>query len=179
MNPSIDPAEAVAFSGSRPEKFPFPYTPDSPAYRALREALYRAVTTACQRGQRTFLCGMAVGFDTLAGLQVLRARGAGYGARLVCAVPYAGVADRWPRPDRYAFDHLCREAGEVVTLSPRYFSGCFHARNRWLVDHAGLLICYHCGVPGGTAYTVRYAKSRGLPIQNLAEEGPEQLTLAL
>ena len=93
MTPSIDRAEAAAFSGYRPEKFPFPYTPDSPAYRALREGLYRAVTTACQRGQHTFLCGMATGFDTLAGLQVLKARGAGYGAQLVCAVPYAGVAD--------------------------------------------------------------------------------------
>ncbi len=179
MTPPINPAETAAFSGYRPEKFPFPYTPDSPAYRALREALYRAVVAACQAGRRTFLCGMAPGFDTLAGLQVLRARGAGCGARLVCAVPYAGVADRRPRPDRYAFEHLCREAGEVVTLSPRYFTGCFHARNRWLVDRAGLLICYHCGVPGGTAYTVRYAQSKGLPIQNLAEEGPVQLTLAL
>ena len=37
------------------------------------------------------------------------------------------------------------------------------------------IFCYHCGVPGGTAYTVRYAKSKGVPIQNLAEEGPEQL----
>ena len=44
------------------------------------------------------------------------------------------------------------------------------ARNRHLVDHSGTCICYLTRSAGGPAYTVDYARKKGLRIINLAEE---------
>ena len=43
-------------------------------------------------------------------------------------------------------------------------------RNRFLVDHSRMLICYLTGERGGTAATVRYALKQKLPVVNLALE---------
>ena len=67
--------------------------------------------------------------------------------------------------DRY-FDML-EQADDVVTLSARYFHGCYHARNRYMVDAADavLAVCRE-GSSGGTQYTVGYAwqKNRELVV---------------
>ena len=44
-------------------------------------------------------------------------------------------------------------------------SGCYHARNRYLVDHADSVLALYNGSPtGGTAYTVKYACQRNKEI---------------
>ena len=43
-----------------------------------------------------------------------------------------------------------------------------HQRNRALVDRSAFCICYLRTQTGGTAYTVRYAREKGLKIWNLA-----------
>ena len=57
----------------------------------------------------------------------------------------------------------------LVCLSERYYQGCMHERNRYMVDHSRVCICYLTERTGGTAYTVEYARSRGLKIFNLAK----------
>ena len=47
-----------------------------------------------------------------------------------------------------------------------------HRRNRYLVDHGCVCVCYLTGDSGGTAYTVRYAEKQGLEIINIAQGGP-------
>ncbi len=47
---------------------------------------------------------------------------------------------------------------------------CIVKRNRHLVDYSSACICYLNKSTGGTAYTVEYAKKRGLQIINLAEK---------
>ena len=44
-----------------------------------------------------------------------------------------------------------------------------HRRYRHLVDHSGVCVCYLNRDSGGTAYTVRYAKEKGLEIVNLVQ----------
>ena len=46
--------------------------------------------------------------------------------------------------------------------------GCMYKRNRHLVDHSGVCVCYLTKDSGGTTYTVRYARAHGLEIINLA-----------
>ncbi|HIS50977.1 MAG TPA: DUF1273 domain-containing protein, partial [Candidatus Gallacutalibacter pullistercoris] len=45
---------------------------------------------------------------------------------------------------------------------------CMHRRNRHLVDESGICVAYCVKPNGGTAYTVMYAKQKGLPVINLA-----------
>ncbi|MCL2883887.1 MAG: hypothetical protein FWF49_00185 [Oscillospiraceae bacterium] len=42
------------------------------------------------------------------------------------------------------------------------------ARNRALVDHSDVCVCFLNKSTGGTAYTVKYAQKKGLSIINLA-----------
>ncbi len=41
-------------------------------------------------------------------------------------------------------------------------------RNRHLVDHSGVCVCYLTKERGGTAYTAQYAQRQGLEIVNTA-----------
>ena len=43
-------------------------------------------------------------------------------------------------------------------------------RNRYLVDNSSLCICYLTRQTGGTAYTVRYAESKGVTVLNLSKQ---------
>ena len=48
-----------------------------------------------------------------------------------------------------------------------FTAGCYHERNRYMVDNSSKLICYYDGSGGGTGYTVEYVKKRSIQIVNL------------
>jgi len=52
-------------------------------------------------------------------------------------------------------------------VSACYTPACMQRRDRYMVDHAALLIAAFDGSPGGTRYTVEYAMRRGLEIVDL------------
>ena len=47
-------------------------------------------------------------------------------------------------------------------VQQQYSPGCMQRRNRYMVDHASLLIAVHDGLPGGTRRTIEYALRRGI-----------------
>ena len=58
----------------------------------------------------------------------------------------------------------------VVHVSREYTSDCMHRRNRHLVDYSGTCISYLMRSSGGTAYTVDYARKKGLHVINIAND---------
>ncbi len=93
--------------------------------------------------------------------------------RLIAAVPYEEQAAEWTEADRDIYYDTLALCDEVVTLNTRYRRGCFHERNRWMVDRASRLVCYHDGSASGTGYTVLYAQKKGLEIVNLFDSSVE------
>ncbi len=155
---------ACSFTGHRPERLPGGYAAwDSPA-SPLRPWIRRAVEEAAADGYRDFICGMALGADTLAAEEVLGLRERLEGIRLIAAVPCPEQADRWRQPDRMRYRRLLRLADWMYTASPVYTPYAMHLRNRWMVEHASRLIAIFDGSPGGTAHTVRLAEKQGLDI---------------
>lgn len=170
-----DRLTTVAFTGHR--------TYDGQAAAALRAT----VGELYARGFRTFLCGMAMGFDLAAAEAVLACRdsetGSAFspaaapephsphtpmpGLRLVAVIPFRGQESRFPAADRERFRRVLAAADHSVTLSPSYHAGCYAVRNNYLVEHAALLVAWYDGSPGGTHYTVRRALVRGLEFINL------------
>lgn len=150
-------------------------------------ALRATVGELYARGFRTFLCGMAMGFDLAAAEAVLACRdsetGSAFspatapdphfphtpmpGLRLVAVIPFRGQESRFPAVDRERFRRVLAAADHSVTLSPSYHAGCYAVRNNYLVEHAALLVAWYDGSPGGTHYTVRRALGRGLEFINL------------
>ena len=70
---------------------------------------------------------------------------------------------------------LIKYCSEVITVSDHYSRNSFLERNRYLVDHASRLIGICRGESGGTGYTIRYARSKGLELDliQLAAHGAE------
>lgn len=163
-----DRSTAACFSGYRPEKFSF-----DPAYAParlveLRQLLENAVRTAHTDGYTVFLSGMSRGFDLWAAQAVLRLREE-LGLHLICALPFDGQSDGWEAAWQTTHRDVLMRADQVFSLAHQYTPDCFHVRNRFLVDGASRLICWWDGMPGGTQYTLRYAKRQGLTIVNLAD----------
>ena len=52
----------------------------------------------------------------------------------------------------------------MTVLNETYAPGCFHQRNRYMVDKADCVIAVWDGTPGGTGYTVAYAREKGVPV---------------
>lgn len=155
------------FSGYRVEKMPF--LANDPHVDALHTALDRAIADAIAQGYTGFFSGMSTGFDLWAAEAVLRARES-LSIQLFCAIPFDQQASRYSPQWKRRFNHCLLAADRVFALSREYYTGCYAARNRFMVDASSLLICYFDGKPGGTAQTVRMAKQNGLRIVNLADE---------
>lgn len=54
-----------------------------------------------------------------------------------------------------------------VCLAKSYYPQVYYDRNKWMIEHSSLLICYQSSGRGGTAYTVNSAEKNGVPV-NLA-----------
>lgn len=136
----------------------------------IAQALESAVLSMIHSGYRYFGAGGALGFDTLAAKTVLRLRQRYPDIRLILVLPCVSQADKWPPVDVAVYRKIMEQADKVVYTSHAYTAGCMFKRNRHLVDHSSVCICYLEKATGGTAYTVDYARKNGLRIINIAEK---------
>ena len=140
--PAFRRETACSFSGHRPGRLPGGYaawhTPSSPLRFWIRKALEEAYTD----GYRDFVCGMALGADTLAAEEVLAMRERRPAVRLIAALPCPGQEARWPLADKERYRTLLAQAGLCVTACPAYTPYAMHARNRWMVEHTSRLIAW-------------------------------------
>lgn len=137
---------------------------------AVTVRLETVVDGLYRRGIRFFGAGGALGFDTLAAETVLRLRPVLPGVKLILVLPCLSQAQRWSEEDRRIYEEIIERADKTVYISQEYTKDCMFRRNRHLVDNSGICVCYLTERNGGTAYTVHYARSQGLPIINLARE---------
>lgn len=142
--------------------------------KKLSPILYDRLKSEIQKlilhdGITTFYTGGALGWDTLAARAVIEVRKELPDVRLILVLPCKDQAKRWKAADREVYDSLKASADEVVCLAEHYYRGCMFLRNRYLVDHCSVCVCYQTKDSGGTAYTVNYAGKKGLKIINLAE----------
>ena len=54
-----------------------------------------------------------------------------------------------------------------TVVSETYTPNCMQRRNRYMVDHASLLIAVFDGQSGGTRNTIQYAMERGIQIVDM------------
>lgn len=119
-----------------------------------------------KNGVDTFLCGMAVGFDTECAQSVLTLKEK-YDVKLVACLPCANQSDTFSQKNKLIYNTILEKCDEVITLAPVYRSGCMHARDRYMVDNSDVLVCFLRKNFGGTFYTVHYAKKLGKKIIEL------------
>ena len=159
--------ESCCFTGHRPEKLPWGYNEEDPRCLALKQRISSAVEAACREGFRHFLCGMAAGCDLYFCEAVLLLRQRCLGVTVEAAIPCPTQADDWPADLRGRYRRLVAECDYQTMVSQAYTSQCMLRRDRYMVDHASLLIAAFNGSPGGTRYTLEYAMRKGLQIVDL------------
>ena len=159
--------ESCCFTGHRPGKLPWRYNEFDPRCLKLKRRIADAVELAYEQGFRHFLCGMAMGCDLYFCEAVLALRERHPDVTVEAAIPCPTQADAWPPAQRERYDRLVAACDFKTMVSGQYTSTCMLRRDRYLVDHASLLIAAFDGTSGGTRYTVEYALNQGLAIVDL------------
>lgn len=168
------PDHACAFTGHRPQKFPWGFNESDPACAALRDTLAAQIAALVDTGYTDFLSGMALGVDQWAAQAVLALRKKHRGLRrlfgmgkkntlrLHCFLPCEGQDAKWPQASKELYRSVLEQADSVVYVSRKYDDQCMMWRNRALVENAALVLAVYDGeTRGGTAATVRYARELG------------------
>lgn len=127
------------------------------------------IFNAIEEGYTDFYSGGAVGFDTVAAQTILELKEQYPYIKLILVLPCKTQTDYWKQEDKNEYERIKKSSDKVVWTSEKYTSDCMFKRNRYLVDHCSLCICYLTRQTGGTAYTVNYAKNKGIEIINIAE----------
>lgn len=136
--------------------------------RKIEKRTEEALIEAIKQGYRFFGAGGALGFDTLAAQTVLRLKKTYPQIKLILVLPCLSQTRGWRPEDIAEYERIKAAADKVVYTSQEYTRDCMFKRNRHLVDNSSLCIAYLTENTGGTAYTVDYARSKGLIIRNVA-----------
>ncbi len=136
--------------------------------QTLADRLDQALHALYSHGFRDFLCGGALGFDTLAAQHVLLLRNEHADVRLRMVIPCSSQSANWKESDCRIYEQLLYSADETLVLSPTYYEGCMLVRNRFMVDHSAFCVCFLRHHRGGTMYTALYAMNQEVPVLNLA-----------
>ena len=136
--------------------------------RKIEKRTEEALIEAIKQGYQFFGAGGALGFDTLAAQTVLRLKKTYPQIKLILVLPCLSQTRGWRPEDIAEYERIKAAADKVVYTSQEYTRDCMFKRNRHLVDNSSLCIAYLTENTGGTAYTVDYARFKGLIIKNVA-----------
>jgi len=165
----LDVGNKCCFTGYRPSKFPFPLSQNSREYIEFENSLVKTILDLADCSVNEFYCGLAMGFDIIAGECVLLAKEIRpqQNIRLVCAVPFAAQSANYPPQWKERYDTLLRLADRAVLTSDNYHKSCYAIRNKFMVDASDTVVTWFDGKSGGTKNTIAYAISKNRKIINL------------
>jgi uncharacterized phage-like protein YoqJ len=145
---------------------------DGEAMQELSRLLDGVLDRLIADGVTVFRTGGAMGFDTLAALKVLERREHDPSLSLELCLPCRDQTHGWDARSREYYEYILTHADRVSYVQEAYTKGCMLARNRMLVDGSQFCIGYCTSERGGSAYTLDYAKKKGLRVINLARMLP-------
>ncbi len=154
-----------AFTGHRPKSFPWKYDETAPSCILLKEALTTQIVALADSGISDWLSGMALGVDLWSAQVILALREKNPAFKLPCVLPCENQESKWTVSTQEQYLSILAQANDVIYVSRVYHQNCMLERNRYLVDHASILLAVYNGVfRSGTGMTVRYAIKQGRDI---------------
>ena len=167
MSPQTHKENTCCFSGHRPEKLPWHNNERDKRCVQLKQKLYDVVLALYFSGICHFVCGMARGSDFYFAEAVLSLRRDYENVTLEAVSPCEEQAKNWSETDRNRYYQLISECDTETLLQSTYTNDCMLRRNRYMVDHASVLVAVFDGTFGGTLHTVNYALRKELEIIEL------------
>ncbi len=155
------------FTGHRSQKLPWGGNELDPRCLELKTRLADTLEAVYSAGFTHFICGMAEGTDLYFCEAVLALREEHPEIRIEAAIPFAGQSSRWPMVQKERYNRLVAACDTVTVLQDEYTPQCMMHRNKYMVDHADILIACYSGQSGGTLNTMRYALQKDVQILHL------------
>ena len=155
----------ACFTGHRSQKLPWGFNENDERCLAMKIKLRKTIETAIQDGYKTFLCGMAIGFDTICAETVLDLKRIYPDIKLIGAIPCKDQDKLWSAKDKKRYKELLKQLDGIRCIYNKYIGAeCMLERNSYMIKNSTLLIALFNGQSGGTEKTILLAKERGLKI---------------
>ena len=132
-------------------------------YNHIYELVLYNIQKLYKQGITDFVCGGALGFDTLAANAVIEAKQT-LDIKLHLILPCKDQSNSFNDQQKFEYERIMHYADSVEVLYEHYVRGCMHERNRKLVNSSCCGIAFCNKSTGGSAYTVKLAISNNLPI---------------
>jgi len=140
----------------------------------MENVLKSAIDKVMEDGYRIFYGGLARGFDIIAAEAVIKLKEKHMNQdreiALISVAPFRGQEMKWGKKWRKRHDDVLKASDSIIVLNEKYITGCYHERNRYMVDNCSKLIGLLADKEGGTKHTFDYAKEKGLDIHNIWEQ---------
>lgn len=147
----------IAITGHRPKSLDNDYTYSSEIWQFVRSQL---IETFVKVKPPRIYTGMALGVDTVAAEVAL-----GLQIPYVACVPCYGQENAWTEQQKEHYYTLLEYAeSEVIVTKDTYKPWYMQERNKYMVDHADLVVAVWNGVKGGTRNCVEYALRQQVPV---------------
>ena len=154
--------KTCVFTGHRPQRLPFGSNESDARCVALKAKLREQIVELIeQENVRHFISGMALGIDLFAAEIVLDLKTDYPSITLESAIPCETQAIKWTVAQREQYYEIAARCDKETMLQTHYTPDCMDKRNRYMVDHADIILAVWDGKPSGTGRTVMYTQSKG------------------
>ena len=153
-------------TGHRPKGFPFERKHMNASYEKYLSVLDEAFEDLVGNGCVYYISGMAYGADLDFADMVLDYRSMDKEILLEAALPYpVDLAKLFLDKDNEK-SSILRDCDYIKFVSPNYYRGCMHKRNRYMVDKSDILLAiWNEKYDGGTWDTIKYAQKQGKTVK--------------
>ncbi len=155
----------LCFTGHRSQKLPWGFNEVDERCLKMKKILCLEIEKSILQGYKTFLCGMALGFDMICAEIVLNFKKKYKDIKLVGAIPCKNQDSKWNIKQKKRYRKILNQLDTIRCIYKKYNGArCMIERNNFMVNNSSKMIALFNGIDGGTKKTIDYAKKLGLEI---------------
>lgn len=144
-------SNTCAFTGHRYQKLPWGNKEKDPRCKKMKQQLKKEIIKAIESGYKNFICGMALGFDTIVAEMIIELKNSYPNIKLIGAIPCKQQDKYWCKKDKLKYKKLLTQLDSIRCLYDEYIGPeCMLERNRYMINNSSLLIALYDGLGGGT-----------------------------
>lgn len=165
-----------AFSGHLPQSQPLGFNELDQDGIRLKEVLKKQIIQLIEEdGVSYFITDMEAGADIIAAEIVLDLKSQFPKIELECVIPFETQAAEWPEPLRDRYFSIASQCDIETMLQTHYTSDCMKRLNRYMVDHADVILAVWDGGLSWTGSAVANAQKLGKLVRVI---NPKTLSVA-
>lgn len=153
------------FTGHRWQKLPWGQNEDDERCKQMKLSLKEEIIDAVNKGYKYFISGMALGFDIIAAETIIKLKKDYPQIKVIAALPCKDQYKLWKDNQIERYKDVLSKCDEVRCLYDTYNDKCMLERNDYMLNNSSFVIALYNGEGGGTGYTIRKAKEKGLKIK--------------